>query len=152
MKRLAGGAVLDASVGVKLVVAEAGHERARAVLARAVCGEVPMAVPEFMALEVANALWAKARRRQLTAALAREGLALFLRATARFVRVPERVLATDALAIALEYGVTAYDGCYLALARRLGLPLLSSDAKLLAPPVRRAFDVVLLAELRGLEA
>lgn len=111
-----------------------------------------MAVPEFMALEVANALWAKARRRQLTAALAREGLALFLRATARFVRVPERVLATDALAIALEYGVTAYDGCYLALARRLGLPLLSSDAKLLAPPVRRAFDVVLLAELRGLEA
>jgi predicted nucleic acid-binding protein len=64
VKRLAGGAVLDASVGVKLVVAEAGHERARAVLERAVREEAPMAVPEFMALEVANALWAKARRRR----------------------------------------------------------------------------------------
>jgi predicted nucleic acid-binding protein len=55
------------------------------------------------------------------------------------------------LAIALEHDVTAYDGCYLALARRLGLPLLSADAKLLAPRVRRAFDVVLLAELRDRE-
>jgi predicted nucleic acid-binding protein len=151
VKRLAGGAVLDASVGVKLVVAEPGYERAREVLGRALHEETPMAAPEFMALEVANALWAKARRRQLTPALAQEGLNLFLRATARFLRVPERVLAADALAIALECGVTAYDGCYLALARRLSLPLLTADAKLRAPPVRRGFDVVLLGELRDLE-
>ena len=147
MRRLARGAVVDASVGVKLVVAEAGHAAARGLLERAVRDGLPMAVPEFTALEVANALWAKTRRRQLTAALAREGLALFLQATARFIRVPERLLATDALAIALEYGVSAYDGCYLALARRLGLPLLSADAKLATPPLRDAFNVVLLAEL-----
>jgi len=145
--RLDQGAVLDASVGVKLVVAEEGHAAARALLARAVREEWAMAVPEFTALEVGNALWAKTRRRQLTAALAREGLALFLRATARFIRVPERVLARNALAIALDYGVTASDGCYLALARRLSLPLLSADVKLATPPLRKAFDVVLLGEL-----
>jgi predicted nucleic acid-binding protein len=145
------GAVLDASVGVKLVVAEEGHAAARGLFARAVREEWALAVPEFTALEVGNALWAKTRRRQLTAALAREGFALFLRATARCIRVPERVLARDALAIALEYGVTAYDGCYLALARRLSLPLLSADVTLATPPLRKAFDVVLLGELEETE-
>jgi predicted nucleic acid-binding protein len=149
VRRLAGGAVLDASVGVKWVVAETGHEQARAVLQRALRDELPMAMPDFMAVEVANALWAKVRRRQLTAALARESLTLFLRATARFVQVPGRLLATRALSIGIEYAVTVYDGCYLALARHLGLPLLTADAKLLTPPVRQAFDVLLLAELRA---
>lgn len=151
MRRLARGAVLDASVGVKLVVAEAGHAAARGMFEQVVRDELPMAVPEFTALEVANALWAKTRRRQLTAALASEGLTLFLRATARFIRVPERVLAGDALAIALEHGVTAYDGCYLALARRLGLPLLSADTKLATARLRRSFEVMLLAELEDAE-
>ena len=149
MRQLTRGIVLDASVGVKLVVAEVGHEAARGLLERAVRHGLPVALPEFTALEVANALWAKTRRRQLTATLAREGLALFLRATARFIRVPERVLAADALAIALDHGVTAYDGCYLALARRVDLPLVSSDAKLATPTLREAFDVVLLTELGG---
>jgi len=149
--RLDQGAVLDASVGVKLVVAEEGHTLARGLFARAVREEWALAVPEFTALEVGNALWAKTRRRQLSPALAREGLALFLRATAHGIRVPERVLAEDALAIALAYSVTAYDGCYLALARRLRLPLLSADAKLATPPLRKAFDVVLLAELAETE-
>jgi predicted nucleic acid-binding protein len=149
--RLDQGAVLDASVGVKLVVAEEGHAAARGLFARAVREEWGMAVPEFTALEVGNALWAKTRRRQLTAALAREGLALFLQATARFIRVPARVLARDALAIGLAYGVTAYDGCYLALARRLGIPLLSADVKQTTPSLRKAFDVVLLGELEETE-
>jgi predicted nucleic acid-binding protein len=61
------------------------------------------------------------------------------------------VLARDALAIALAYGVTAYDGCYLALARRLGIPLLSADVKLATASLRKAFDVVLLGELEETE-
>jgi predicted nucleic acid-binding protein len=145
--RLDRGAVLDASVAVKLVVAEQGHAAARSLLARAGREEWTMALPEFTAVEVGNALWAKTRQRQLTPTLARDGLELFLRATARFIRVPARVLAKDALAIALEYGVTAYDGSYLALAQRLRLPLLSADLELATPPLRRHFDVVLLAEL-----
>ncbi len=147
MKRLLGGAVLDASVGVKFVVAEAGHETARALLERLGHRESPVAMPEFAALEVANALWAKTRRRELTATLAREALALFLRATAGFLRVPERLLATDALTIALHHGVTAYDGCYLALARRMGLPLVTADVKLARPGLRGGFQLVLLGDL-----
>lgn len=147
MRRLAHGLVLDASVGVKLVVADEGHAAARAVLGRVVAEEFPAAVPELAGVEVANALWAKARRRELTSALARDGLGLFLRATARCTWVPERMLAPRALAIALTHGVTAYDGCYLALAQRLRVPLLTADAKLATPGVRKAFDVVLLDEL-----
>lgn len=147
MRRLQRGAVLDASVGVKLVVAEEGHETARALLERLGQAESPMAMPEFAALEVGNALWVKTRRRELTASLAREGLGLFLRATAGFLRVPERLLAADALAIALEQGVTTYDGCYLALARRTRLPLLTADVKLARPALRHGFNVVLLGDL-----
>ncbi len=102
MTQLDQGAVLDASVGVKLVVAEEGHAATRDLLARALREDWAMAVPAFTALEVGNARWTKTRRRQLTATLARAGLGLLLRATARFVRVPERVPARDALAIALQ--------------------------------------------------
>ncbi len=140
------GLVLDASVGVKLV--EEGHAVARALLGRMLAVDLPVALPDLSAVEVANALWTKARRRQLTPALAREGLTLFLRAMARSTWVPVRALAPAALAIALEHGVTVYDGCYLALARRTGLPLVSADAKLATPTLRRAFDIVPLRELR----
>lgn len=59
------GAVIDASVGVKFVVPKIGHEAARALLGRIVQGGAPAAFPEFASLEVANALWAKTRRREL---------------------------------------------------------------------------------------
>jgi len=147
VNRLHGGVVVDASVGVKFVVPEGGHETARAVLDQSLRGAVPTAFPDFASLEVANALWVKTRRRELTSGLARASLALFMRVTLRFIRVPERVLAVDALEIALDHGLTAYDGCYLALARRMGLPLLSADVKLATAGVRRKFDVILLSEL-----
>lgn len=146
MRALEGGLVLDASIGVKLVVAEEGHALARALVGRVLATELPVALPDLSAVEVANALWAKARRRLLTATLARESLMLFLRAMARSTWVPTRLLAPAALAIALEHGVTVYDGCYLALARRTGLPLVSADAKLASATLRRAFNVVPLRE------
>ena len=147
MNRLQGGVVVDASVGVKFVVPEGGHETARVVLDQSLRGGLAAAFPEFAALEVANALWLKARRRELTSGVARASLAMFLRVTLRFIRVPEQLLVVDALEIALDHGLTAYDGCYLALARRMGLPLLSADVKLATPGVRRKFDVILLSEL-----
>jgi predicted nucleic acid-binding protein len=36
----------------------------------------------------------------------------------------------DALSHAAVYNITAYDACYLALAQRLSLPLITTDVKL----------------------
>ena len=36
----------------------------------------------------------------------------------------------DALKLAVEYQITAYDACYVALAQRLDLRVLTADAKL----------------------
>src|SRR5260370_31519617 len=43
---------------------------------------------------------------------------------------PALDLAGDALTLALAQGISAYDGCYLALAQRLGAPLITADQKL----------------------
>jgi predicted nucleic acid-binding protein len=47
------------------------------------------------------------------------------------VMTPTFALAADALTFALAHGITAYDACYVALAQRLGVPLISADKKLL---------------------
>jgi predicted nucleic acid-binding protein len=83
VRRLAGGAVLDASVGVKWVVAETGHEQARAVLQHALHDELPMAMPDFMAVEVGNALWAKVRRHLLSTPPVRRAFDVLLLAELR---------------------------------------------------------------------
>lgn len=45
-------------------------------------------------------------------------------------RTPTFDLAADALAIAAAQGITAYDACYVALAQRHGIVLLTADQKL----------------------
>jgi predicted nucleic acid-binding protein len=45
-------------------------------------------------------------------------------------RTPTYDLTVAALPIAVTYDITAYDACYVALAQRLGIPLVTADQKL----------------------
>jgi predicted nucleic acid-binding protein len=82
----------------------------------------------FFYIECANILWKYTRRfnRSLDDSLADltdlGGLALRVTSTA--------YLMEDALSLAAETGLTAYDACYAALARRLDLPLVTVDKPL----------------------
>src|ERR1041384_2069623 len=81
----------------------------------------------FALIEFSNVLASYERARYLTAASAR----LCLADAEDFLRPHYFVVPHDAaLAMAIRYGITAYDGRFLALAHQLDSRLVTEDAKL----------------------
>ena len=110
------GFVVDASVAIKWLV----DEPLSAQAARLLDDDLPLAAPELIYAEAANALWAIARRGRIVAADVREALDLLADA-------PLTVLAAD-----LDHPV--YDCLYLALALQEQRPVITAD--------RRFYEVV----------
>src|SRR5881275_3398014 len=84
-------------------------------------------------IELSNVLITYERARYITAATARDCLN---RAAAFLQPQLFRVSHQAALDAALRYGTTAYDARFLALARQLGVRLVTEDAKLRAAAPR----------------
>jgi predicted nucleic acid-binding protein len=116
--------VVDASVALKWFLPEPLGDAALSLLDE----EVTLLAPGLLAIEVANALWKRHRRHQLEASEARRILADLARAPLEIHRT-ERWTAV-ALDLALQYGVTAYDGLYLALAAGHRCRLVTADRRL----------------------
>ena len=121
--------VIDASLGIKLFVLEVGSEKVdRLFNLLTVDPPYNFFVPDLFYIECANILWKYVKRFGYPAASARQDindlLALALHS------IPTTELAAEALELALEFDLTAYDACYVALARLLELPLLTADVAL----------------------
>ncbi len=134
--------VVDASVGIKLFVEEPFSETARRLF-EGLAADPPaeLHVPDLFFIECANILWKYTRRfgRPLEDSLADLSdlglLALKVESTAN--------LMEDALILAAQTGLTAYDACYAALARRLDVALVTADE-----PLAKAIDwAIWLGEL-----
>jgi predicted nucleic acid-binding protein len=52
-------------------------------------------------------------------------------------------LMEEAVEIGLDYGISAYDGCYVALSRLVNAPLLTLDERLVNSLSSSSFDVQL---------
>ncbi len=113
--------VVDASVAVKWLVQEEGSEAAAALR-----GD-ELHAPDWILVECANVLWAKARRRELTWDEAEAGLDLLREAP--LVLASGRELVGEALALARELAHPIYDCLYLALALGLDAPLVTADRR-----------------------
>jgi predicted nucleic acid-binding protein len=123
--------VIDASAGIQLFIEE---EQSRAVTAifSQLDGKTPLRlhVPDLFFIECANILlkWTRRTGDPLTKSRAHladlKSLALTTTETAD--------LMEDALVLAEQTGLTAYDACYLALAGSLDAALLTVDTDLLA--------------------
>ena len=121
--------VVDASVGVKLFLVEPLSDRADALFAHLVTE--PLAhfyVPDLFFAECANVLWKYVRSFGYPAESARQDVADLTALALRTVSAAD--LVADALEIAMAHEVTVYDACYVALAHRLGLPLITADEAL----------------------
>jgi predicted nucleic acid-binding protein len=122
-------AVLDASVGIKLFLPEDGSEQADHLFSR-LAADPPASyfVPDLFYIECANILWKYVQRFGYPLENARQDVHDLHDLALR--DVPTVDLAAEALELALELKISAYDTCYAALARRLELPLVSADVPL----------------------
>lgn len=132
--------VVDASATIKLFVLESLSEQAETFF-RSIAAQPTshLYVPDLFFSECANILWKYVRRLGHPPAAARQDLAN-LRAMG-WRSVSTRDLVADALEIAVAYGVTAYDACYVALAKRLALPLVTADEALVRKMAATSHDV-----------
>ena len=126
--------VMDASVGIKLFIEEEFSDKVQRLFAKLT--EDPRAeihVPDLFYIECANILLKYTRRfdRPLEDSLAdiKDLGKLALKTTSTLE------LIEDALQLASEKKLTAYDACYAVLAQKLGLPLITADA-----PLAKAID------------
>ena len=113
--------VVDTSVALKWVVREDGSEAAAELIGLA------LAAPDLIAAESANALWSKARRRDITDAQAVEALPQLL---APIILVPAAEHSARALELGLELAHPVYDCVFLAVAEELSVPLITADRRL----------------------
>jgi predicted nucleic acid-binding protein len=117
--------VVDASVGVKWFVPEVHAAGARQWRN----GPDELHVPAFFFdLEIANILWKKARRAEITRADA--DLILGQLPALPLTRHPEPPLLTSAFDLADRTQRTVYDCLYLALAVQLGGRMVTADQRL----------------------
>jgi predicted nucleic acid-binding protein len=121
--------VVDAGVGIQLFISGPLSDAAHKLFDQ-LTAEPParLYVPDLFYIEITNALWKYVRWQGLDVTQAQDYLyqleQLDLRVT------PTAQLMVDALSQAAVYNITAYDACYLALAQRLSLPLITTDTKL----------------------
>lgn len=116
-------AVLDTSVAVAWYLPESFSESARVWQTRMLQDQSRLLVPSFHYWEFANVLRTYSRRGEFDAALVREIYDLHLEAPLE-VAEPERALVLET---ALEYEATAYDAVFIALARSLGVSLVTAE-------------------------
>lgn len=138
------GYVLDASVVAKWFTRHREDDRERAVGLRDLhrAGRCRLIVPELAVLEVLNAIRfsARAEEADLASALA------VLRDLGLQREPLDWSLLQYACAVAWAYRVALYDAVYVALAERLGLPLVTADDKLVRA-LRGHRSVVRLREI-----
>jgi predicted nucleic acid-binding protein len=117
-------AVCDASVLFKLVVAEADSDKAEALV-----NSTRVFVPEFVFLEVGNALWVRVSRGDMSSDEAASLLARLFGLGFEVRSIGD--LARRALILGTMAGHPIYDCAYLALAEALGIPLVTADQRFL---------------------
>jgi predicted nucleic acid-binding protein len=116
--------VVDASVAVKWFFTEPFADAAEILLG----GGYQLLAPELLVLEVGSALWKRQRRRELDGDTASRILRDLERAPIEMLSIGKwGALALD---LAVRYGITVYDGLYLAVATGHECSLVTADRRL----------------------
>jgi len=122
------GCVLDSSAALALTL----DEPCAAVVARLIASQASrrarLVAPLLFDVECASGLVKAVRRRRLDGARALDDLLDLLDLPVERLQSPASVF--EALGLALEYGISAYDAVYVALANEEGLALVTADARL----------------------
>lgn len=134
--------VVDASVGIKLIVCEDLSDQATELLSDP---HVALDVPDLFFVECANVLWKKVRRGEYLADDAVGDLADLRDIEPSIVSTAD--LVERAFLIANAEDISAYDACYVALADSLAVPLVTADDRLAAKLAGTGHRVLTLGEM-----
>jgi len=119
--------VMDASITASLFLPDEEAQTAKAIL-----GSGGVVVPDLFWYEMANILWASAKRGRLDEAQAFRAMELLRRLRIADDGRPIHEVIPAVFFLAREHDLTAYDAAYLELATREGATLCSHDAALRA--------------------
>lgn len=122
MNRLGSTIIVDASVAVKWLAPEPDSSAAEAVAEGGT-----LAAPELLLVECANILWRRVRKGEMPRRDATTGL-MDLRSAPLALHRDED-LVDSAQTLALDFDHPVYDCLYIALARRLGVPVITADRR-----------------------
>jgi predicted nucleic acid-binding protein len=121
--------VVDASVAVKLYLNEPLAAEAAALFSQLTATPpAVLSVPDLFYPECANIFWKHCQRGNCSPAQATAFMAALR--SLPLQRLPTFDFSSDALSLALTHNLSAYDACYVALANRLGVPLITADQRL----------------------
>ncbi len=116
--------VIDASVAVKWVVVEPGHELALALA----LSSLAFAAPSVFVPELVNVLRKKLIRREISAEQAKEATAKAIGLIRQFVDI--NAMSDDLMALSIALNHPAYDCCYILAAKQTGMALVTADGAL----------------------
>src|SRR5215211_4319515 len=121
--------VVDASVGIKLFVEEEFSEKAHALFSHlAADPPAELYIPDLFYIECTNILLKYTRRFGRSLADSQADIADIRLLSLRSTSTAD--LMEEALLLAAEKNLSAYDACYAVLAKNLDLPLITLDEKL----------------------
>ncbi len=133
--------VVDASIVVKWVIPEAYTKQASMLRDDHLEGSITAYAPSLMLLEVASALRKYTLRGILDQAKAEKALSLIAEAGISLVQTDKR-LASRALRLSIDTGITVYDATYIVVASLLDAPFYTADGKLLENARIRELGIV----------
>jgi predicted nucleic acid-binding protein len=131
--------VIDTNICIKQFIADPLTAKVNQLFDRLDAPDVEFFVPDLFYIECANALWKYVRANLYTAEQVQADLS-DLKAL-RFQVTSTKDLMNEAVQIGLDYGITAYDGCYVALSKQVIAPLLTLDERLVNSLTGSSFDV-----------
>jgi predicted nucleic acid-binding protein len=136
--------VVDASVGIKLYLHDSLSPKVGDLFAHLVDPQTEFFVPDLFYIECANIIWKYVRAGQYSAADIPFDLADLKALSLRVVSTAE--LMADAVDIAINHQITAYDSSYVALSQKVQAPLLTLDRKLVNALANTSFHIHLFNE------
>lgn len=123
--------VLDASVAIKWILPEDQEpfsEEAKLLLEQGARGEIRFSVPDIFWAEISNVIWKSLRRGKLNGAEALEAMKDLMALEVQVAQTRE--FLPSAFETAIESKIAVYDACYVELANRLDVPLVTADQSL----------------------
>ena len=136
--------VIDASVAVKWFNIEEYSDEAVKLKNLHVAGIIKLIAPLHLIYEVGNSIW---KNRQINNIDASNAVLYLLELEISLIP-PDRKSIKRIMEIARNKNISFYDACYIGLAEKYGIPLISADKK----QIEASKDIIKIFHIKDLES